>query len=69
MADATRISKSGRAVASRAKSGRGQVTAPIFILVPQVRLRKRLDLGRDVTAVSAGIPQAIVDKWVEGKLK
>lgn len=69
VADKARISKSGAAVASRAKSGRGQVTAPIFILVPQVRLRKRLDLGRDVMAVSAGIPQAIVDKWVEGKLK
>lgn len=69
VADKARISKSGAVVASRAKSGRGQVTAPIFILVPQVQLRKRLDLGRDVMAVSAGIPQAIVDKWVEGKLK
>lgn len=69
VADKARISKAGTAVASRAKSGRGQVSAPIFVLVPQVKLRKRLDLDRDVDRISSGIPQAIVDKWVEGKLK
>ncbi len=26
---------------------RGQITAPIFLLVPQVKLPKRLDLDRD----------------------
>ena len=37
----------GLAAASRSKTGRGQVTAPIFLLLPQVKLPKRLDLGRD----------------------
>ena len=35
------------AAASRSKTGRGQVTVPIFLLVPQVKLPKRLDLARD----------------------
>ena len=37
----------GRAMVSRSKTDRGQFTAPIFLLVPQVKLRKRLDLARD----------------------
>ena len=47
VADRARINKRGQAVASRAKTGRNQVTAPIFLLVPQVKLPKRLDLDRD----------------------
>ena len=35
VADRARINKRGQAVASRAKTGRNQVTAPIFLLVPQ----------------------------------
>jgi hypothetical protein len=31
-------------VASRAKTGRNQVTVPILLLVPQVKLPKRLSL-------------------------
>lgn len=45
MADRARINTRGQAVASRAKTGRNQVTAPIFLLVPQVKLPKRLDLA------------------------
>jgi len=44
-----RINSKGRAVASRAKTGRGLTTVPIFLLVPQVKLRKRLDLLNDIT--------------------
>lgn len=69
VADKARINTGGSAVASRSKTGRSQVTAPIFVLVPQVKLKKRLDLDRDARAAEARIPSAIVEKWVEGKLK
>jgi len=38
---------------------------PIFLLVPQVKLSKRLDLDRDAEAAQAGIPKVIVANWVE----
>lgn len=63
VADKARINVKGLAVVSRAKTGRGQVTAPIFIMVPQVRLRKRLDLARDANRVAGRIPSLIVRKW------
>jgi hypothetical protein len=44
-----RLNTKGQAVVSRSKTGRGKVTAPIFLLVPQVKLPKRLDLARDAT--------------------
>jgi len=46
VADKSRINKRGMAVASRSKTGRGFTTVPIFILVPQVKLKKRLDLAK-----------------------
>ncbi|WP_349039599.1 DUF6441 family protein [Pseudotabrizicola sp. 4114] len=42
------LNSKGRAVASRAKTGRGLATVPIFLLVPQVKIRKRLDLDLDL---------------------
>ncbi|MCB1339061.1 MAG: hypothetical protein KDK10_16945 [Maritimibacter sp.] len=60
-----RLDTKGRAVASRAKSGRGKVTAPIFLLVPQVKLPKRLDLDRDATRALDSVPGLIVANWVE----
>jgi uncharacterized protein DUF6441 len=65
VAEKARISARGTAVASRSKTGRGQVSAPIFILVPQVKLRKRLDLARDAERVAGSVPGLIVEKWVE----
>lgn len=59
-----RLNSKGHAVASRAKTGRGLVTAPIFLLVPQVKLRKRLDLARDAERAVAGLPGRIVAGWV-----
>ncbi len=50
---------------SRAKTGRGQVTAPIFLLVPQVKLPKRLDLARDAERAHEAVPELIVKNWVE----
>lgn len=66
VAEKARINMRGLAVASRSKTGRGQVSAPIFLLVPQVKLRKRLDLARDAERVAGAVPGLIVEKWVEG---
>ena len=53
---------------SRSKTGRGKVTAPIFLLVPQVKLPKRLDLARDAERAHGAVPGLIVANWVEGRL-
>jgi len=58
-----RLNARGLGVASRAKTGRGLTTVPIFLLVPQVKLRKSLDLARDAKAAQAQIPGAIVAHW------
>jgi hypothetical protein len=63
-----RLNTKGRAVASRSKTGRGVVTAPIFLLVPQVRLPKRLDLARDAERAIDGVPGLIVANWGEGRI-
>ena len=68
VADRARINKRGQAVASRAKTGRNQVTAPIFLLVPQVKLPKRLDLDRDAERALDSVPSLIVANWVEGRM-
>jgi len=65
VADKARINKRGQAVASRSKTGRNQVTAPIFLLVPQVKLPKRLDLDRDAEQALDGLLGLIVANWVE----
>jgi hypothetical protein len=62
-----RLSARGRAVASRSKTGRGVTTVPIFLLVPQVRLRKRLDLARDAERAHDAVPGLIVANWVADK--
>ncbi|NOX73482.1 MAG: hypothetical protein GXP03_07630 [Alphaproteobacteria bacterium] len=64
VAEKARINTRGTAVASRSKTGRGQVTTPIFLLVPQVKLRKRLDLARDAEKVAGSVPGLIVEKWI-----
>ncbi|RDD69934.1 DUF6441 family protein [Paracoccus versutus] len=63
-----RLNKKGRAVASRSKTGRGLTTVPIFLLVPQVKLRKRLDLARDAERAVDSVPGRIVAGWVESRL-
>jgi hypothetical protein len=62
-----RLNTKGRAVASRSKTRRGVATVPIFLLVPQVRLRKRLDLARDAMRAADGVPGLIVANWVQGR--
>ncbi|MFN3280099.1 MAG: DUF6441 family protein [Tabrizicola sp.] len=60
-----RLNTKGQAVVSRSKTGRGKVTAPIFLLVPQVKLPKRLDLARDADRALGSVPGLIVANWVE----
>ena len=63
-----RLNTKGRAVASRSKTGRGVTTMPIFLLVPQVTLPKRLDLARDADRALDSVPGLIVANWVEGRM-
>jgi hypothetical protein len=63
-----RLNTKGQAVVSRSKTGRGKVTAPIFLLVPQVKLPKRLGLARDAERALDGVPGLIVANWVEAKV-
>ena len=58
-----RLNTRGRAVASKSKTGRGVVTAPIFLLVPQVKLPKRLDLARDAVRAVDDVPGLIAEAW------
>lgn len=76
-----RLNTKGQAVVSRSKTGRGKgssvrkrstgafaaMNAPIFLLVPQVKLPKRLDLARDADRVMDSVPGLIVTNWVEGR--
>jgi len=63
-----RLSARGLGVPSRSKTGRGRATMPIFLLVPQVKLPKRLDLGHDAERALDSVPGLIVANWVEGRL-
>ncbi len=60
-----RLNTRGLAVVSRSKTGRGRTTVPIFLMVPQVRLPKRLDLARDAARVQDALPGAIVANWID----
>jgi len=65
VADRVRLTTRGRAAVSRSKTGKGQITTPLFVLVPQVRLPKRLDLDRDAERIAGQVPQMIVDSWLD----
>lgn len=60
-----RLNSRGLGVASRSKTGRGRTTVPIFLLVPQVKLPKRLDLERDTERAHYSVPGLIVANWLE----
>ena len=62
-----RLNSNGRAVASRARTGRGLTSVPVFLLVPQVRLPKRVDLDRDAERALDSVPGLIVANWIEEK--
>lgn len=63
-----RLNKNGQAVVSRSRTGRGKVTAPIVLLVPQVKLPKRLNLARDAERARDALPGLIVANWVGVRL-
>lgn len=62
-----RLNSRGLGVASRSKTGRGQSSVPIFLLVPQVKLAKRLNLARDAERAQAAVPGLIVANWREAR--
>ena len=53
-------------MASRPKTGRNQVNAPIFLPVPQVKLPKQIDLDWDAEWALDSVPMLIVANWVKG---
>lgn len=59
-----RLNTKGQAVVSRSKTGRGKVTAPIFLLVPQVKLPDRLSLARNADQALQSVPRLIVSARV-----
>ncbi|XAI95604.1 hypothetical protein [Nostoc phage Nsp-JY21] len=59
VADDARVNARGIGVASRSKTGRGVATVPIFILVPQVKLKKRLDLQGAAREGALSLPARI----------
>jgi hypothetical protein len=63
-----RLSSKGLGVASGSKTGRGRTTVPIFLLVPQVKLPKRLYLDRDAERALDSVPGLIVASWVDGRI-
>ncbi|HHH46136.1 MAG TPA: hypothetical protein ENK53_03890 [Thiotrichales bacterium] len=69
VAETARLNKRGWGVRKggrrRKKDGilTGEQTVPIFVLVPQVKLSKRLDLARSAEAVARTVPNAIVNNW------
>jgi len=64
-----RLNTKGQAVVSRSKTGRGKVTVPIFLLVPQVKLPKRLDLARDADRALDSVPGLIVSNWADTRFR
>lgn len=68
VADDARINSRGLGAAKRGKRRadgilRGAQTVPIFVLVPQVKLKKVLDLYPAAERLTAGLPAAIVAQW------
>lgn len=63
-----RLNSRGLGVASRSRTGRGRTTVPIFLLVPQVKLPKRLDLARDADRAMDRVPGLILANWVDNKM-
>jgi hypothetical protein len=68
VADDARIDTRGRAAAKGGRRRRdgiltGAQTVPVFLLVPQVKLPKRLDIDGLAAAAVAGLPAAILKNW------
>ena len=53
-----------RASASAHRTGRGLVTVPMFILVPQVTLAKRLEVAGAAERWVSRLPSLVVRNWI-----
>ena len=53
----------GKASETALRSGRGLATVPMFILVPQVTVRKRLDVTAAADKWIAELPRLVVRNW------
>lgn len=60
-----RLNSKGRAVESRSKTGRGLTTVPVFLLVPQVKLPKKLSLLAAAEAAQGALASLIIAEWRE----
>jgi hypothetical protein len=72
VADNARLSKRGLASANRGRRGDasftrlvGRTVVPVFILLPQVRVRKRLDVAGAGRAWESRLPDLILHHWPE----
>lgn len=57
------LSQPARAARQRRRGFRSRRVVPVFALVPQVKLPKRLDLDREADRVGSAIPRLIVGAW------
>ena len=55
----------GKASESALRTGRGLATVPMFILVPQVTVRKRLDVAAAADKWIAELPRLVIRNWQE----
>ena len=55
-----------RASATALRSGRGLATVPIFILVPSVTFKKRLDVAAAAARWQARLPGLVIRNWRSG---
>jgi hypothetical protein len=63
VADGARLNTRGFAAANRRKSG--QASLIVFILLPQVTLRKRLDIGGIARVQAERVPGLIAKHWTQ----
>jgi len=56
-----------KASAAALRTGRGLASVPIFILVPQVSFRKRLDVSGASTKWIKALPTMLVGNWQKGR--
>ena len=65
VADDARLTSRGRAAARRGRGSAGRATVPVFVLVPQVQSRKRLDVPAVAVRWRAQLPDLIARSWPE----
>lgn len=62
VADNARLTRAGGAVGRKGK-GRARQTIPVFVLVPQVTIRKRLDIDGAARHWAGAIPGLVAAAW------